>query len=232
MPRKAPPLPIPSVPVLRSLYKAQQKPPSVHAPSKKQLDHEYRQQKQRERPRLPPVYTKYFRLGHKEVHFPKVSITLLRPFSTEYNPYRARFRVPSNFNKFDLRDYLHNVYGLTVKKVYSSLTVNRFSLTMQKLMTVEMDQPFMYPEMPDLSPWKVDANRETERFMDEARRRYGASSQENKVYKGFGGIAQQKFPTIKPYMPKKAVKALKNQAKVVDVYTNVSVKAKAKPKPE
>lgn len=149
MPRKTVWLPIPSVPVLRTLYKAQAKPPSVHAPSKKQLDHEHRQQKLRDRPSLKPVYTEHFRLGHNEVHFPRHSITLLRPFTTDYNPYRARFRVPSNFNKFDLRDYLHNVYGLTVKKVYSNLTVNRHTLTMNKFMTVEMEEPFMYPKMPD-----------------------------------------------------------------------------------
>ncbi|KAK9452086.1 mitochondrial 54S ribosomal protein uL23m [Limtongia smithiae] len=227
MPRRGPPLPIPSVPVLRTLYKQQAKRPSVHAPAKRQLDHEYNLRKLAERPKLDPIYTKYFRLGHNEIHFPSASITLLRPFSSDYNPYRARFRVPSNFNKFDLRDYLHNIYGLTVKKVYSSLVEDRASRTMTKFMTVEMDEPFMYPKYPEsLYPWRVDQIRETVNFLAETARRYGASTIDNKVMKAFEGVAQKRFPTIKPYVPRKTAKLLLRQAKQVDAFADASLKLK------
>ncbi|KAJ8099069.1 hypothetical protein POJ06DRAFT_127238 [Lipomyces tetrasporus] len=218
MPRKAPSMTIPSTTVLRQLYFQQTKPKSKYAPSQAQLDHEHRMQKFKERPKLPVVKTKYFRLGHNEVHFPKHSVSLLRPFSTDYNPYRATFRVPVTFNKFDLRDYLHHLYGLTVRKVYSNLKENRYKRTLAKFMTVEMDEPFIYPKLPDsFKPWEVDQIKEATNYMAEAAHRYGASSQDNKVFKAYEGVAQQKFPTIKPFIPKNSAKMLLRKAEQTEL---------------
>ncbi|KAK9469191.1 hypothetical protein V1512DRAFT_255706 [Lipomyces arxii] len=216
MPRKVLP-DLPSTSVLRQLYYYQSKPPSKFAPSKKQLDTQHRQQKLKEREKVPIRRTSLFRLGHTEVHFPNQFVTLLRPFESDYNPYRATFKVPLTFNKFDLRDYLHNIYSLTVKDVYSNLKVNRTKRTLMKFMTVEMEEPFVHPPLPEsYEAWNLTSSAEVVNYVTEASYRYGSSNMKNKVFKAFEGIGQPEFPKVKPYTPKNAARALLKKSRQVD----------------
>ncbi|KAG6044809.1 hypothetical protein E4U17_000380 [Claviceps sp. LM77 group G4] len=104
-----------------------------------------------------------FRLGEKKVFLPNHVITFLRK---DYLPLNeACFQVPLTFTKFDLRDYLWNVYNVEVTKVRSY--VKELPLTQRhantrssyrplplKVMTVQLVQPFQWPEKPtDLEPW-------------------------------------------------------------------------------
>lgn len=97
---------------------------------------------------------------------PEFVISLVRtPF---LSPRYAQFRVPLNFNKLDLRDYLQNLYGVGVVSVRSYIEqqpITRMTRDgrnigawrrpqAQKRMTVELREPFVYPEEPkDLSPY-------------------------------------------------------------------------------
>ena len=76
----------------------------------------------------------------------------------------ATFQVPLRFTKFDIRDYLFNLYNVEVKAVRSWVrrpvapTKNDAGRYVrppaEKYMTVEMTKPFVWPEPPvDLSPW-------------------------------------------------------------------------------
>ncbi|KAJ5370862.1 54S ribosomal protein [Penicillium cataractarum] len=103
----------------------------------------------------------------KQVFLPEFVIALVRtPF---LSPRYAQFRVPLNFNKLDLRDYLQNLYGVGVVSVRSYIEqqpITRMTRDgrnvgawrrpqAQKRMTVELREPFVYPEEPkDLSPWE------------------------------------------------------------------------------
>ncbi|BFZ59703.1 mitochondrial 54S ribosomal protein YmL41 [Saitoella coloradoensis] len=112
-----------------------------------------------------------FRLGDKKIYFPQHVFTLIR--SPKIRPDQAAFRVPLNVNKFDVRDYLWNIYGLRTYAVKSMIYVGKiyrakaFNPTKgrwqaldwrrhssQKKVIVDMDRPFVYPAAPDnLSPY-------------------------------------------------------------------------------
>ena len=97
---------------------------------------------------------------------PEFTIALVRtPF---LSPRYAQFRVPLNFNKLDLRDYLLNLYGVQVVSIRSYVEqqpITRISRDGRilgpwrrpqslKRMTVELREPFVWPEAPeDLSPY-------------------------------------------------------------------------------
>lgn len=99
----------------------------------------------------------HFRVGEKEVWFPKGRITLLRP-NAKHTPYQAKFYVPRLFNKLDLRDYLWHVYGLRTLKITTQLLHSKFVRGsfdraryrpgQRKKMTIEMEEPFVWPEPP------------------------------------------------------------------------------------
>lgn len=99
----------------------------------------------------------HFKVGEKKVYFPKARVCLLRP-NAKHTPYQAKFLVPRNFNKMDLRDYLWNVYGLralnvTVQLLHASFTRGmddhaRFRGPQYKKMTIDMAEPFVWPELP------------------------------------------------------------------------------------
>ncbi|KAI1095854.1 hypothetical protein F5B19DRAFT_439327 [Rostrohypoxylon terebratum] len=103
-----------------------------------------------------------FRLGTKQIFLPKFGIALLR--RGHDRPNFAAFRVPLRFNKFDLRDYLYNAYNVAVLNVRSHLKPrqpirmksNRVIRPLpMKIMTVELRQPFVWPEKPqDVTPWE------------------------------------------------------------------------------
>ncbi|KAF4994455.1 hypothetical protein FGRMN_5785 [Fusarium graminum] len=104
-----------------------------------------------------------FKLGQKQVFLPNHVITFLR--KEHLPPNEATFQVPLRFTKFDLRDYLWNLYDVEVTKVRSY--VKQQPLTQRnshsrswyrpkplKVMTVELAKPFQWPELPeDTSPW-------------------------------------------------------------------------------
>ncbi|KAH6895779.1 hypothetical protein B0T10DRAFT_456027 [Thelonectria olida] len=104
-----------------------------------------------------------FKLGQKQVFLPNHVITFLR--KEHLPPNEACFKVPIRFTKFDLRDYLWNLYNVEVTKVRSY--VKQQPLTQRnshsrswyrpqplKIMTVELAKPFQWPEVPtDKEPW-------------------------------------------------------------------------------
>lgn len=99
----------------------------------------------------------HFRVGEKKVYFPNARVCLLKP-SANHTPYQAKFLVPKSFNKMDLRDYLWHVYGLRALNVTVALTPAKFTRGMSDLaryrvpqlkkMTVDMEEPFVWPEVP------------------------------------------------------------------------------------
>jgi large subunit ribosomal protein L23 len=80
------------------------------------------------------------------------------------SPYHARFLVPLDFSKYDLRDYLYHAYNVrcfNIRSYVKQMPVRDtreqprhwFREDSKKYMTVEMEQPFVWPELPDLRPW-------------------------------------------------------------------------------
>ena len=120
------------------------------------------------------------RAANPPVTRPKHVVTLLR--KEKQDPFRATFQVPLRFNKFDLRDYLWNLYDLEVKGVRSWVIgspVERrrpflravYRPQAKKYMEVEMSRPFAWPEQPeDLEPWNKELwdAREKEQRLHEA----------------------------------------------------------------
>jgi large subunit ribosomal protein L23 len=120
-------------------------------------------------------YGNVFRvIGQKEIHLPPIQavVTLLR--TKDLPPTFARFRVPLNWNKLDLKDYLYHAYGVEALHVTSSVKLspileNKPSDTMKrgrkwyrpiskKFMTIRMDKAFVWPDEPeDFSPWDKKA---------------------------------------------------------------------------
>lgn len=101
------------------------------------------------------------------LYSPDFTIALIR---TPFLPPRyASFYVPLNFNKLDMRDYMQRVYGVKVlsvrsyveqQKVTRQRPLGRLGLgplrrpKSKKKMTIEMADPFVWPEEPkDFSPY-------------------------------------------------------------------------------
>ncbi|SPN97552.1 related to ribosomal protein [Cephalotrichum gorgonifer] len=115
-----------------------------------------------------------FKLGKKQIFLPNHVITLVRK---EAHPADwATFQVPIRFTKFDLRDYLFNLYNIEVRAVRSWVRrqvapikndAGRFMRPpAEKYMTVEMTQPFVWPETPaDRSPWDGELHSMREKMM-------------------------------------------------------------------
>lgn len=99
----------------------------------------------------------HFKVGGNKVYFPKARIILLRP-NAKHTPYQAKFIVPKSFNKLDLRDYLYHIYGLRAMNITTQLLHGKFNrMNLQttrfrepqiKKMTIEMEEPFIWPEEP------------------------------------------------------------------------------------
>ncbi|KEY74280.1 hypothetical protein S7711_00438 [Stachybotrys chartarum IBT 7711] len=104
-----------------------------------------------------------FKLGKKEVFLPNHVITFLH--KPNLPPHEACFKVPLRFTKFDIRDYLWNLYNVEVTKVRSLVqqqalarrhpgTRSVYRPRPLKFMTVELAKPFQWPEAPsNLEPW-------------------------------------------------------------------------------
>ncbi|KAF3901492.1 hypothetical protein ABW20_dc0103861 [Dactylellina cionopaga] len=126
----------------------------------------------------------------KHIHLPNFVIALIR--TPKLPPTYAQFSVPLSLNKLDLKNYLRNAYGVNVLGVRSSIRqqpveVEQHGKTRryvrkrpEKRMTIEMAEPFVWPEAPkDLSKFdnqlfkNVEAYRETihKKAMDGTRNR-------------------------------------------------------------
>jgi large subunit ribosomal protein L23 len=83
------------------------------------------------------------------------------------SPYHARFLVPLDFSKYDLRDYLYHAYNVkcfNIRSYVKQMPVRDsqakqrswFRADSEKYMTVEMEQPFVWPALPeDVKPWGI-----------------------------------------------------------------------------
>ncbi|KAH8425378.1 mitochondrial 54S ribosomal protein uL23m [Aspergillus melleus] len=133
----------------------------------------------------------------KQVFLPDFTIALIR---TPYLPPRyASFYVPLNFNKLDIRDYLQRLYGVDVLSVRSYVEQQKVTRLKpqdrfgygkwrrpmsKKKMTVEMKQPFVWPEAPkDMASWENDqfhkAAKYQKQIQDEQRPEAGTKADES-----------------------------------------------------
>lgn len=94
---------------------------------------------------------------------PNFTLTFLR--TPTHPPTFASFIVPLSLNKLDLRDYLYNVYGISVRGVRSFIQMQKlrqdkpgarnprarrwFRPRSIKKMMVELEEPFAWPEEPN-----------------------------------------------------------------------------------
>ncbi|KAF2637095.1 hypothetical protein P280DRAFT_472612 [Massarina eburnea CBS 473.64] len=143
------------------------------------------------------VTKKVIAFGSKQVFLPKFTIALVR--TPNLSPYHARFLVPLNFSKYDLRDYLYHAYSIKTHNIRSfvkqmpvrdtiQLPRHWFREQSKKYMTVEMEQPFVWPEDPkSWEPWGKDENDDR---IKEAMRMYGSRTMSDKR-KEAEGIREQ-----------------------------------------
>jgi large subunit ribosomal protein L23 len=103
---------------------------------------------------------------------PKFTIALKR--SRHLSPYHARFLVPLDFSKYDLRDYLYHAYNVkcfNIRSYVKQMAVRDtreqqrhfFRPDSKKYMTVEMEEPFVWPELPNLEPWGITERKKEEK---------------------------------------------------------------------
>ena len=96
---------------------------------------------------------------------PKFTVAMVR--TPGLSPYHARFLVPLDFSKYDLRDYLYHAYNVkcfNIRSYVKQMPVRDaqakqrswFRADSEKYMTVEMEQPFVWPALPeDVKPWGI-----------------------------------------------------------------------------
>ncbi|RDA95070.1 hypothetical protein CP533_2113 [Ophiocordyceps camponoti-saundersi (nom. inval.)] len=138
-----------------------------------------------------------FKLGTKQIYLPQHVITLMR--REKVPPNEACFRVPLRFTKFDLRDYLWNLYGVEAKTVRSHVAqqpLERRSRTSPsvyrpmsiKYMTVVLVKPFQWPDPPsDLEPW----HNEMWQKREEAQKKMRREAEEARGWKKWSLISKQ-----------------------------------------
>ncbi|KAH8731185.1 mitochondrial ribosomal protein subunit L23 [Phaeosphaeriaceae sp. PMI808] len=109
-----------------------------------------------------PITKKLIAFGSKKIYLPKFTVALIK--TPDLSPYHARFLVPLDFSKYDLRDYLFHAYNVKCYNIRSFVKQmpirdtaaqprHFFRPESKKYMTVEMELPFVWPEQPDLTPW-------------------------------------------------------------------------------
>lgn len=151
----------------------------------------------------------HFKVGGKELYFPKARLILLRP-NAKHTPYQAKFIVPKSFNKLDLRDYLFNIYGLRAMNVTTQLLHARYTRSTPaspryrgpqiKKMTIDMAEPFIWPEEPeDKSAWNTEFAEELELYRNDKMR---LGSDANKPSKAFNGVLGPYEESPKPFIPR------------------------------
>ncbi|KAM9897615.1 hypothetical protein OXX79_006777 [Metschnikowia pulcherrima] len=156
----------------------------------------------------------HFRVGEKKVYLPKARVCLLRP-NAKHTPYQAKFLVPRNFNKMDLRDYLWHVYGLralnvTVQLLHAPFVRGHHDLARHrapqyKKMTIDMEEPFVWPELPD--GLEKNAREMMADQMSVTKHLVPVGSEKNLVNDSFDGLyAKPQLPNI--FVSKKQQKSL------------------------
>jgi large subunit ribosomal protein L23 len=168
----------------------------------------------------------HFRVGGKEVYFPQAKITLLRP-SAKHTPYQAKFIVPRNFNKLDLRDYLFHVYGLRALNVTTQLLWSRWEREQPgrpryrtpqiKKMTIEMEDPFIWPEPVSeevqKKEYRMELHEEIRKYAEDVDR---IGSDKLKPPKAFSGLVGPYVPPPEPFVPKNVKRQLTNKKKAAE----------------
>lgn len=160
----------------------------------------------------------HFRVGENKQYFPTARVILLRP-NAKHTPYQAKFIVPKGFNRFDLRDYLYHVYGLRAFNITTQLlhapytrtgnAVARYRTGQIKKMTIDMLEPFVWPEEPEnKDAWNVDFFKELEKY-SEQKQAFG--SDKLKQGTAFGGILGPYKHKPEPFIPKKLKSQLLNE---------------------
>lgn len=168
----------------------------------------------------------HFRVGEKSIYFPTAKVVLLRP-NAKHTPNQAKFVVPRYFNKLDLRDYLYHVYGLRALNVTTQLLwarwtretprSPRFRDTQIKKMTIEMEDPFIWPE--EFSEeergriLKLEFSQQMEKYLDDQNR---LGSDKFKPPTSFDGLVGPFPPAPEPFIPKHFKKAAQRAQKVGD----------------
>lgn len=159
----------------------------------------------------------HFKVGLKKIYFPNSRVALLRS-SAKLTPNQARFLVPRNFNRMDLRDYLWHIYGLRVTNVTVLLTPAtfrrgnddhaRYRVSQQKKMTVLMEKPFIWPEIdPDLIE---KAEYEHVNEMEIVKHNSSLGSDKNKPIEAFEKVFKQKT-LPEPFISKKMLSSKQNE---------------------
>ncbi|OAL50661.1 hypothetical protein IQ07DRAFT_621385 [Pyrenochaeta sp. DS3sAY3a] len=116
-----------------------------------------------------PITKKLIAFGSKKIYLPKFTVALVR--TPGLSPYHARFLVPLDFSKYDLRDYLYHAYNVrcfNIRSYVKQMPVRDtreqprhfFRPDSKKYMTVEMEQPFVWPEVESLEPWSQKERKE------------------------------------------------------------------------
>lgn len=159
----------------------------------------------------------HFKVGQNEIYLPKARISLLRP-NAKHSPYQAKFLVPRNFNKLDLRDYLWHIYGLRALNITVQLLhakwergirdLGRYRGTQYKKMTIDMEEPFIWPELPEEAKG-FSEDIENQRKLIESKN--GAGSDKDKPTDAYDGLY------TKPELPNKFISKdfkLKSQIKL------------------
>ena len=167
----------------------------------------------------------HFNYGGTKVYIPLATITLL-PNLPNMSPYYARFKVPKNFNKLDLRDYLFNFYKLKVFDIRSSLSRRKllqhknqrdhFVSSQDKIMIVKMEKPFIWPT--EITNAEIDA--QNRKFMEQLK----MLQQENMFREGsdlmkpssshiLEGLAGHLEPLPQPFISKRVYDQWKNEIK-------------------
>ncbi|KAF2631905.1 mitochondrial ribosomal protein subunit L23 [Macroventuria anomochaeta] len=112
-----------------------------------------------------PISKKLIAFGSKKIYLPKFTVAMVR--TPGLSPYHARFLVPLDFSKYDLRDYLYHAYNVKCFNIRSYVKQMPIRDTTQqprhwfrpdskKYMTVEMEQPFVWPALPeDIKAWGI-----------------------------------------------------------------------------
>lgn len=160
----------------------------------------------------------HFAVGKREVWFPKEQVILVRP-NAKLTPYQASFLTPLHMNKMELRDYLYNLYGLRALNVRSVVFPGaferenparpRYRKRMIKKMTIEMEQPFVWPEDTDGILAKMEESaRETKQLMDEVTGIDSLGSGRNKPSTAFGGIMGPYKKAGQPFVAQKVAQKL------------------------
>ncbi|RMJ28512.1 hypothetical protein PHISP_00639 [Aspergillus sp. HF37] len=153
-----------------------------------------------------------------QIFLPDFTIALIHtPF---LSPRFASFQVPLSFNKLDLRDYLRRAYGVHAIRVRSFVQQQKVTRAKRfgkpgygplrrpmstKKMTVEMTEPFVWPEVPeDMSPWEQEQfnkAHEYQRERQQAQRPDNITKPDEQAREAFDNAAKEVREEKKTWRP-------------------------------